>query len=440
MSPLSLAIAAVLLFALLEAPLFSVIGGLAMVCLYATDMDPQSLQVVVIEMNRLASMPVLMALPPFTFVGMLLTESGAPRRIMNFMNAATGWLPGGLAIAALGACAFFTALTGASGVTIVALGSVLYPILRQQHYDERFTLGLLTAGGSLGLLFPPSLPIILYGVVAQVDIGQVFKAALVPGILLVVLLSAYAGVRQWHRMRTGANGNAPLPDGVSPPPAKKPAGELKRAFWEGKWDWPIIVIILVGVYGGFVTIAEVSALVVFYVLVVECFILKEISVTRQLPKIIVESTILSGAIIIILAMSLALTGYLVDAQVPDRIMEALTALTDNRYTFLAGLNLFLLAVGCMMDIFSAVVIVVPIMVPVAMQYGIDPIHLCIIFLVNLEIGYSTPPVGINLFIASMKFQKPVTLLYRAAIPFLILRLIFLGLITYVPFISLFWIS
>ncbi len=433
MSLLSYAIFAVLLFALLEAPLFTVIGGLAMVCLYAADPDPLSLQVVIIEMNRLASMPVLMALPLFTFVGTLLTESGAPRRIMNFMNAAAGWLPGGLAIAALGACTFFTALTGASGVTIVALGSVLYPILRQQQYGERFTLGLLTAGGSLGLLFPPSLPIILYGVVAQVDIGRVFKAALVPGMMVVVILSIYAGVRQWQRIRNGNVEPVAGPDGPA-------TVELKRTFLDGKWDWPIVAIILVGVYGGFVTIAEVSALVVVYVLVVECFILKEISFSRQLPKIIVDSAVLSGAIIIILAMSLALTGYLVDAQIPDRIMETLTAFTDSRITFLMGLNLFLLAVGCMMDIFSAIVIVVPIMIPVAMQYGIDPIHLCVIFLVNLEIGYSTPPVGINLFIASMKFQKPVTLLYSAAIPFLVLRLLFLLLITYVPVISLFWIQ
>ena len=440
MSTLSLSIAAVLVFALLEAPLFTVIGGLAMVCLYGAEQDPSSLQVVIIEMNRLASMPVLMALPLFTFVGTLLTESGAPRRIMNFMNAAAGWLPGGLAIAALGACAFFTALTGASGVTIVALGSVLYPILRKQHYDERFTLGLLTTGGSLGLLFPPSLPIILYGVVAQVDIGRVFKAALVPGILLVAVLSGYAAVWHWRRTRAGEIGRSEPPEGQSRPPAGNAASQLKDALMDGKWDWPIILIILVGVYGGFVTIAEVSALVAVYVLVVECFILKEISVTRQLPKIIVESAVLSGAIIIILGMSLGLTGYLVDAQVPDRIMATLTALTDNRYTFLAGLNLFLLAVGCMMDIFSAIVIVVPIMVPVALKYGIDPIHLCVIFLVNLEIGYSTPPVGINLFISSMKFRKPVTLLYRASVPYLVLLLMVLMLITYMPAISLFWLS
>jgi tripartite ATP-independent transporter DctM subunit len=250
---------------------------------------------------------------------------------------------------------------------------------------------------------------------------------------VVAILSVYAGVRQWRRPRIGE---------VDPRPGRhgQATARLKHTFLEGKWDWPIVAIILVGVYGGFVTIAEVSALVVVYVLVVECFILREISFTRQLPKIIVDSAVLSGAIIIILAMSLALTGYLVDAQIPDRIMETLTAVTDSRITFLMGLNLFLLVVGCMMDIFSAIVIVVPIMVPVAMQYGIDPIHLCVIFLVNLEIGYSTPPVGINLFIASMKFQKPVTLLYRAAIPFLVLRLLFLLLITYVPVISLFWIQ
>ena len=431
MSALSLSIIGVLLFALLEAPLFTVIAGLSLVCLFAVELDPLSIQTILIEFNRLASMPVLMALPLFTFVGAILTESKAPRRIMDFMNAAAGWLPGGMAIAALASCAFFTALTGASGVTIVALGSVLYPILRQQQYGERFTLGLLTTGGSLGLLFPPSLPIILYGVVGQVDIGQIFKAALVPGVLLVLLLSLYAG---FHRRRTGSPRREPeTPDG--------PGGlaEVWRTFVAGRWDWPVVVIILVGVYGGFVTIAEVSALVVLYVLVVECLILKEISIRHQLPGIIVESVILSGAIIIILGMALGLTGYLVDEQVPNRIMAFLTGMTDNRVFFLAGLNLFLIAVGCMMDIFSAIVIIVPIMVPVAIQYGIDPVHLCVIFLVNLEIGYSTPPVGINLFISSMKFQKPVTLLYRASIPYLLLLLAFLMLVTYVPALSLFWI-
>ena len=343
---------------------------------------------------------------------------------MNFIQAIAGWLPGGLAISALCSCALFTALTGASGVTIVALGGILYPILLEKGYGEKFTLGLLTTSGSRGLLFPPSLPIILYGVVAQVDIGLIFKAALVPGLFIIFVLALYI---IWHEWRK--------PEAEAQPKNPVSFARIKRTFLEGIWDWPILLIILGGVYGGFVTIAEVSALVLIYVLTVECFILKEISFFRQLPKIIIESTILSGAIIIILGAALGLTGYLVDEQIPDKILQFLTSLTENRYVFLAGLNLFLLVVGCMMDIFSAIVIVVPIMVPVALTYGIDPIHLCIIFLVNLEIGYSTPPVGINLFIASLKFEKPVTRLYRASVPWLILLLALLAVVTYVPALS-----
>jgi C4-dicarboxylate transporter, DctM subunit len=424
--PLSLALGGVLCFALLEAPLFTVIIGVSMVCLYAIDLDFMALQTIIIEMNRLASMPVLVALPLFTFTGCLLTETGAPRRIMNFIQAIAGWLPGGLAISALCSCALFTALTGASGVTIVALGGMLYPILREKGYSEKFTLGLLTTSGSRGLLFPPSLPIILYGVVAQVDIGLIFKAALVPGLFVIFALALYI---VWHEWRK--------PAGADRQKTPVSFARMKHTFLEGMWDWPILLIILGGVYGGFVTIAEVSALVLLYVLIVECFVLKEVSFFRQLPKIVIESTILSGAIIIILGAALGLTGYLVDQQIPEKILGFLTSLTDNRYVFLAGLNLFLLAVGCMMDIFSAIVIVVPIMVPVALTYGIDPIHLCIIFLVNLEIGYSTPPVGINLFIASLKFNKPVTLLYRASVPWLILLLALLAVVTYVPALSLF---
>jgi len=425
-SYLPLAIGGVLLFALLEAPLFTVIIGISMVCLYAIDLDFMALQTILIEINRLASMPVLVALPLFTFTGCLLTETNAPRRIMNFIQAIAGWLPGGLAISALCSCALFTALTGASGVTIVALGGILYPILLEKNYDAKFSLGLLTTSGSRGLLFPPSLPIILYGVVAQVDIGLIFKAALVPGLFIILILALYI---VWHEWRK--------PIEVASPRTPVSFTRVKQAFQEGMWDWPILLIILGGVYGGFVTIAEVSALVLLYVLIVECFILKEVSFFRKLPKVVIESAILSGAIIIILGAALGLTGYLVDEQIPDKILEFLTSLTENRYVFLAGLNLFLLVVGCMMDIFSAIVIVVPIMVPVALTYGIDPIHLCIIFLVNLEIGYSTPPVGINLFIASLKFEKPVTMLYRASVPWLILLLLLLAVVTYVPTLSLF---
>jgi tripartite ATP-independent transporter DctM subunit len=320
-------------------------------------------------------------------------------------------------------------LTGASGVTIVAIGAVLYPILRQSYYKENFTLGLLTTSGSLGLLFPPSLPVILYGVVNQIDIRDIFKAALVPGILLIIGLSLYAFCHQLI-----------IANGVKKPENRTAPftwDRVKVTFWEGIWDWPIVGILILGVYGGFVTIAEVSALVLIYVIIVECFILKEVSFVRKLPQIMIESAVLSGAIIVILGFALGFTGYLVDEKIPDQIVAGLSALTQNKYVFLAGLNMFLLAVGCIMDIFSAIVIVVPIIVPIALKYGIDPIHLCVIFLVNLEIGYSTPPIGINLFISSIKFEKPVTLLYRASLPYLLLMLLFLVLITYIPPLSLF---
>jgi C4-dicarboxylate transporter, DctM subunit len=424
-------IIAIVLLALLEAPLFTVIAGLSTVCFYFIDYDALALHTILIEMNRLASMPVLVALPLFTFVGCLLTETQAPRRIMNLMQAVLGWLPGGLAIAAICSCAFFTALTGASGVTIVALGGLLYPILLERSYSDKFALGLLTTSGSRGLLFPPSLPIILYGVVARIDIPNIFQAALLPGLMAVVLLSIYAFSHQYffhrdHRKERFGN--------------KISWTRIKTTFRDASWDWPIIVIILLGVFGGYVTIAEVSALVLVYVVVTECFILKEVRFFKRLPAIMIESAMLSGAIIVILGFALGFTGFLVEEQIPARILKFLTDLTQNKFLFLAGLNIFLLAVGCIMDIFSAIIVVVPIMAPIALQYGVDPIHLCILFLVNLEIGYSTPPIGMNLFIAALKFQKPITLLYRATIPYLVLMLLFLVLITYVPVISLYFIQ
>jgi tripartite ATP-independent transporter DctM subunit len=423
----AIGIAAITGFALIETPLFTVIAGITIVCLYAVSEEWMALQMIVIELNRLASMPVLVALPLFTLTGVLLTETNAPRRIMNFLQAVIGWLPGGLAIAALCSCAFFTALTGASGVTIVALGSILYPMLRQEEYREPFTLGLLTTSGSLGLLFPPSLPVILYGVISQINIADIFRAALLPGILLVAALSLYAAL---HRVSTASSHKIVY--------QRKSSSwlQIKVAFKAGIWEWPIVAVLIVGVYGGFVTIAEVAAVILVYVIAVACFIRREVAFRRQLPGIMIESAILSGAIIVILGFALGFTGYLVDEQIPNRLLGYLTSLTENKYIFLAGLNLFLLAVGCIMDVFSAIIIIVPIIVPIALTYGVDPVHLCIIFLVNLEIGYSTPPVGINLFIASLKFNKPVVLLYRASLPYLVLLLILLLIITYVPVLTL----
>ena len=428
MSPMAALLILMVAAALMEMPLFTVIAGITAVCLYTAGGDWLSLQVIFIEMNRLAATPVLVALPLFTFTGCLLTRTTAPQRVMDLTRALVGWLPGGLAIAALGSCAFFTALTGASGVTIVAMGSILYPVLRQRAYRDNFTLGLLTTSGSLGLLFPPSLAVILYGVIAQIPIGDLFTAALIPGVLLLLMLSLYASL---HRYITGRR--EPTDHATN-----RSAGwpEVKRRLRQSAWDWPILVILVVGVYGGFVTIAEVSAVILIYVTVVECFVLKEVKFFRHLPQVMVESAVLSGAIIVILGFALGFTGYLVDEQIPNRILDWLTTLTANKMVFLAGLNLFLLAVGCIMDIFSAIVIIVPIIVPIAVQYGVDPVHLGVIFLVNLEIGYSTPPVGINLFIASLTFKQPVTRLYRASIPYLVMLLLALAVITYLPVLSL----
>ena len=425
MTPLSLAILIILIFALLETPLFTILAALSLACLYMVDADWQALQTILIEMNRLASMPVLLALPLFTLAGNILTETQAPKRILACFQTLLGWVPGGLAIAVIGSCAFFTALTGASGMTIVALGSLLYPILKEEGYSEHFSLGLLTTSGSLGLLFPPSLAIILYGVVANLSIAELFKAALLPGGLLILALSLFAII--YHRRIADYSGHSPHRRTSWP--------LIRSAFIAAKWDWPIVIILVVGVYGGFVTIAEVSAMVLVYVIVVECFLLKEVNLKDQLPQMMVDSAMLSGAIIVILGMALGFTGYLVDEQIPNRILNSLSFISANKYFFLFFLNVFLLAAGCVMDIFSAIMIIVPIVAPIAMEYGIDPLHLGVIFLVNLEIGYSTPPVGINLFVASLKFGKPVTVLYRASLPYLFILLIMLILVTYIPALS-----
>ncbi|MBI5549942.1 MAG: TRAP transporter large permease [Desulfobacterales bacterium] len=416
-------VSAIVLLTLLNLPLFLGIGAVAMTLMLGGDPHPAVLQTIPIEMNRLATMPILVALPLFTMAGCVLTASRMPNRLLAFLEAVAGWLPGGSAIAALCACAFFTALTGASGVTIIAMGAVLYPILKQQRYGEDFSLGLLTTGGSLGLLFPPSLPIILYGVVAQIDIAQLFHATLLPGILLLLVLCTYAF----------AQGRKLQKSSVQRP--KISWDQIKSALRATTWDWLLVAIILAGVYGGFVTIAEVSAVVLLYVLVVECFVLKEIDWRRQLPGIVVDSAILTGAVIVILGMAMGFTAYLVDAQIPDKVIALLTEFTKNKLLFLAGLNLMLLVVGCIMDIFSAIVIMVPIIAPVAHSYGIDPFHLGAVFLVNLEIGYSTPPVGMNLFIASLKFDRPITLLYRSSLPYLVLLMICLIIVTYLPALS-----
>lgn len=400
------------LFALLGTPLFVIIAALALLSFYSVDID---LSVVIIEMSRLADTPMLVSLPLFIFAGTLLSESRAPERILRLSRVFLGWLPGGLAVVSLAVCALFTAFTGASGVTIFALGGLLLPALLKDGYTDRFSMGLITSSGSLGLLFPPSLPLILYGVIAEARIDHLFVAGILPGLLMLLLLTAYT---------IGKNPVVTARERFS-------LEEAGKALRHAVWELPLPVIILGGIYGGFFVAGEAAAVTALYVLVVEVFIHREIGLNKLL-EIMSRSMMLFGGILIILAASMASTNFLVDQEVPMRLFAIIREYIDSKYTFLLLLNLFLLVVGAMLDIFSALILVVPLILPIATGYGVDPVHLGIIFLANLQIGYCTPPVGLSLFMASYRFERPVIELYRATLPFLILLLLTLVVITYLP--------
>jgi len=414
--------------ALLGVPLFVLVGAGALVGYYSSGID---LQAFATEIYRLAEMPVLSAIPLFTFAGYLLGESQAPQRLVRLTDAAIGWMPGGLAVVALLACAMFTAFTGASGVTIVALGALLYPALKQAHYPESFNLGLITSSGSLGLLFAPSVPLILYGIIAQqqeaahnLSIGDMFLAGILPGLLMVVLLVAWS-----------FSVSRKIDREIQAFSWKQLAGAIR----ESGWELPLPVAVLGGVYSGYFAVSEVAAVTALYVFIVEIFIRKEISL-KQLPSVMRESMVLVGAILIILGASLASTNYFIDAQIPSKLFNFIHAHVDSKLTFLILLNIFLLVLGAMLDIFSAIVLMVPLILPVAIAYGVHPVHLGIIFLANMQIGYFTPPVGMNLFIASYRFDQPVSVLYRATLPFFFILLFAVLIITYWPDLSLALIS
>ena len=372
---------ALIALALLGVPLFIVLGAGGLFGSWATGLDPATL---IIELYRLASSPNLAAIPLFTFAGVVLAAGGAPQRLIRLFNALFGWMPGGLAMVALTACAFFTAFSGASGVTILALGGLLYPMLTRVGYPQRFSLGLLTTSGSLGLLFPPSLPILLYGIVAKINIDQLFMAGMLPGALLLIILILYS-MKKGYRL-IGARPAFCL---------RQLAGALRA----GVWDLLLPVMIIVGIFGGLVTVSEAATCTAAYVLLLESVIFNTLDLKKQLLPLARDTTVLVGTILIILGTAMGLTNLLIDAQVPMKMLALLEANIHSQFNFLLLLNLFLLLVGAMMDIFSATVVVVPLILPLAQRYGVDPVHLGIIFLANLEIGYLTPPVGINLFLA-----------------------------------------
>ena len=406
-----------LLLALLGAPLFAVIAASAM---WGFQQEGIDLQAIVIEFYGIAEMPILLAIPLFTFAGYLLSESGAPRRLVRLTQALLGWMPAGLAIVSLAACAFFTAFTGASGVTIIALGALLFPALQQAGYPEKFNLGLITSAGSLGLLFAPSLPLILYGIVAEISVEDLFLAGIMPGFLMLVMLSGYS-VWKNRAVRT--------------PLADFSWQNVRSAIREAAWEIPLPIVVLGGIYSGYFAISEAAAVTALYVLIVDVFILREISL-RKLPAIMRESMVLVGGILIILGMSLASTNYMIDSGVPQKLLEYVSLLVTSQFTFLLLLLAFLLVLGAILDIFSAIVLVVPLILPVAIQFGVDPVHLGIVFLATMQLGYITPPVGLNLFIASYRFERPIIELYLSTLPFFFILLISVMLIAFWPWLSL----
>jgi len=419
----------ILALAFLGTPLFSIIGIIALVAFHSAGIDSSA---VIVELYRLANAPTLIAIPLFTFAGYMLAESKTPSRLVALTQALFGWVPGGLAIVSLVSCAIFTAFTGASGVTIIALGGLLYPMLLREKYSEQFSIGLMTTSGSLGLLFPPSLPLILYSMVASnvrsvggavpdVTIDKLFVAGIIPGILLVVILSIFS-------MRQGMR--------VKMPKTPLTWQNVSKALKAASWEIPLPFLILGGIYGGLFTATEAAAVTAFYVLVVEVFIYKDLKLFSDIPRIMQESMTLVGAILVILGCALGLTNYLIDEEVPMKLFALIQEFITSKALFLILLNIFLLIVGMMMDIFSAIIVVVPLIVPIATAYGINPVHLGIIFLTNLEIGYLTPPVGLNLFISSFRFEKPISAIVKATLPFIGILLLALIVITYVPELSL----
>ena len=406
--------------AILGTPLFAVMGAGGLFASHSADLNPV---VLIIELYRLASQPNLVAIPLFTFAGIILASGGGTKRLINLFNALLGWMPGGFAIVTIVSCSAFTAFTGASGVTIIALGALLYPLLENAHYRDRFCLGLLTTSGSLGLLFPPSMAILLYGIVSGVSIDELFLSGMLPGLLLLLMLAIFS-ILSSHKLHVERH--------------KFSWPNIFTALHQSMWDILLPILILWGIFGGFVTITEVAALTASYVLFVEVVIEKEIHLIQDLPKILIDTITLVGSILIILGVAMGLTNLLIDSQLPMKLLEVVEQHVDSQLQFLLLLNLFLLLVGAMMDIFSAIVVVVPLIIPLAMRYNIEPVHLGIIFLANLEIGYMTPPVGINLFIASQRFGKPILSLFRATFPFLIIMLFWLLLITYIPFLTTWW--
>ena len=399
------------------APIFVGLGGTAVLFFWG-DFTPIS--AIPAEMYRIVVSPTLPTIPLFTLAGYILAESGASRRMIDVFSSTFGWIKGGTPVVVVLLCGFFTALTGGSGVTILALGGLLYPLLRKSGYSELFSLGLITVSGSLGLLFPPSLPAIIYSVTAGVSVKDVFIAGLIPGTLLVTFVAGWAifrGEKERIKVRSFQ------------------WDSIVKSLWIAKWELIIPILILYGVFGGFTTLVETAAITVVYILIIETLVYRDLPL-NSLPKIVVDCATLVGGVLIILGVAMGVTSYLVDAQIPMHLLSWVKETISSKYIFLLLLNGLLLLVGCMMDIFSAIIVIVPLISPLGHYFGVDPVHLAIIFIANLELGFLTPPVGMNLFLAAYRFDKSMPLIYKATLPFFVIRFLVVLLITYLPIISL----
>ncbi len=410
-----------IIIAIIGTPLFAVIAGIAIAGFLGTGTP---LTNVALEIAGITDMQLLYSIPLFAFAGYVLAYSNTSKRLVRLTKAALGWMPGGLAIVTLITCALFTAFTGASGVTIVALGGFLLPALLSEGYKEKFSYGLVTTAGSVGLLFPPSLPIIMFGVVSQASIDKMFIAGILPGILIILVFAIYSSLIS-YKSRI--------------PTTKFSFKELLDAMWEMKFEIPLPILLFAGVYSGKLAISDAAAFTALYIVIVEVFIQKDIKI-KQLPSIIKESMVLVGAILIILSCSRATSNLLIEQEIPQKLFAMIEGIITSKMLFLIVLNIFLLIVGCIMDIYSALMIVVPLIIPIARAYNVDLIHLGIIFLTNLEIGYLTPPVGMNLFISSLRFNRPIVDIYKSVVLFIGLSFISLIIITYVPELSLWFIE
>ena len=398
----------------LGAPIFVGLGGIAMVLLWH---DFWPVANVAVETYHLVLEPFLPTIPLFTLAGYILAESGAPNRLVNLFRALFGWVPGGIAVVAVVVCAFFTSFTGGSGVTILAMGGLLFPMLRQDNHSGRFASGLLTSAGSLGLLFPPSLAVVLYALVAKADVRSLFVAGWFPGVLEILLVAGfvvfYSKRRKVERVRFDAR-------------------RALAALWQAKWEVAVPFVVLGSIMGGYATLVQASAITVLYAFVIAFFIHRDLSIRGDLLRVVGAAVTLIGGVLLILGVARGLTEFLIVADVPGVAVTWVETFVESPLLFLLLLNVFLLLVGCVMDIYSAIVVVVPLIAPIGLHFGIDPLHLGIIFLVNLELGYLTPPVGMNLFLASHRFKRPLPEVYRATLPFLAIRVVAVLLVTYVP--------